>query len=90
MPYGYSMTLSEQMPETFLLEGELTFGRDAGAAGIILRVDEQGDTGYFLRFNQAGQRLEFGKMGGYRSWYVDHMPELDRPLHFSAGEAHAL
>lgn len=87
VPNGYSMALSEQMPETYLLEGELTFGREAGTAGILLRVDEQGDTGYFLRFNRAGQRLEFGKMGGYRNWYVDHMPELDRPLHFSAGQA---
>ena len=86
-PYGYSMAVSKQMPETYLLQGELNFERDEGTAGILLRVDEQGDTGYFLRFNRAGERLEFGKVGGYRSWYVDHMPELDRPLHISSGEA---
>jgi beta-fructofuranosidase len=86
-PYGYSMALSQPMPETYLLQGELNFERDEGTAGILLRVDDQGDTGYFLRFNRAGQRLEFGKVGGYRSWYVDHMPELDRPLNISAGEA---
>lgn len=85
--YGYSTALSEKMPETYLLQGEIRFDRPAGAAGLLLRVDEAGDTGYFLRFNLEGQRLEFGKVGGYRSWYVDHMPELDRPLPIRPGEA---
>lgn len=34
----------------------------------------------FLRFDAERQALQFGKVGGYRSWYVDHFPELDRPL----------
>ena len=79
------MALSERMPETYLLQGDLVFGQDRGMAGVLLRMDEQGDTGYFLRFNLKGQRLEFGKVGGYRSWYVDHMPELDRPLDIQPG-----
>jgi beta-fructofuranosidase len=73
------------MPETYLLQGELRFEADAGTAGVLLRTDEAGNTGYFLRFNRNGQRLEFGKVGGYRSWYVDHMPELDRPLALEMG-----
>ena len=86
-PYSYSAALSEQMPETYLLQGEIRFERLAGAGGILFRMDEAGDTGYFLRFNLAEQRLEFGKVGGYRDWYVDHMPELDRPLPIRQGEA---
>jgi beta-fructofuranosidase len=85
-PYSYSMALSQPMPETYLLEGKLCFEADAGTAGVLLRTDEAGNTGYFLRFNLKGQRLEFGKIGGYRSWYVDHMPELDRPLALCEGE----
>jgi beta-fructofuranosidase len=87
-PYRYSMALSSgRMPETYLLEGELRFEAQAGSAGVLLRSDEAGNTGYFLRFDRSGQRLEFGKVGGYRSWYVDHMPELDRPLAIRVGEA---
>ncbi len=86
-PYRCSTALSsERMPETYLLQGELRFEAGCGAAGVLLRADETGSTGYFLRFNYGEQRLEFGKVGGYRSWYVDHMPELDRPLALRAGE----
>ena len=85
-PYARCAALSEPMPETYLLEGELTFASEQGSAGILLRTDAAGNVGYFLRFNQSGQRLEFGKVGGYRSWYVDHMPELDRPLTITTGE----
>jgi len=84
--YSYSTALSGRMPESYLLQGQLRFGQDAGTAGVLLLMDEAGDTGYFLRFNLPGQRLEFGKIGGYRDWYVDHMPELDRPLQIRAGE----
>jgi peptide/nickel transport system ATP-binding protein len=49
-------------------------------------MDEAANTGYFLRFNLPEQRLEFGKVGGYRDWYVDHMPELDRPLEIRTDE----
>jgi beta-fructofuranosidase len=83
--YGYSMALSEAMPETYMLQGELTLEQDRGTAGVMLRMDDKGDTGYFLRFSLKGQRLEFGKVGGYRSWFVDHMPELDRPLNIGSG-----
>ncbi len=79
-PYSYSAALSQPMPETYLLQGELRFGSDLGRAGVLIRMDEKGDSGYFLRFDPKAQRLEFGKVGGYRSWYVDNMPELDRPL----------
>ena len=64
------------MPETYLLQGELTFEEEKGTAGVLLRMDGNADSGYFLRFNLQGQRLEFGKVGGYRNWFVDHMPEL--------------
>jgi beta-fructofuranosidase len=83
--YGYTIALGEKMPETYLLQGELVFEQGSGSAGVLLQMDENGDTGYFLRFNLKAQRLEFGKVGGYRSWYVDHMPELDRPLDIGAG-----
>lgn len=84
--YGYSDALSQPMPETYLLQGELTFEEEKGTAGVLLRMDGNADSGYFLRFNLQGQRLEFGKVGGYRNWFVDHMPELDRPLSIQAGQ----
>lgn len=84
-PYGHTEVLSDSMPWTYMLQGEIEFERAVGTAGILLRMHERGDTGYFLRFNVDGQRLEFGKVGGYRSWYVDHMPELNRPLDIGAG-----
>jgi beta-fructofuranosidase len=92
-PYAYSAALSEPMPDTYFLEGELTFERDVGEAGVLIGVDGAGDVGYFLRFNLDRQALQFGKIGGYRfvlslpfpNCYVDHMPELDRPLEIRAG-----
>lgn len=86
VPYAYSEVLSHQMPETYFLQGELIFADEKGTAGVLLRMAENADTGYFLRFNLKGQRLEFGKIGGYRHWYVDHMPELDRPLAMRPGQ----
>ncbi len=85
-PYGYSAALSEQMPEAYLLQGAISFEQNSGTAGVLLRMDDAGHTCYFLRFNLPAQRLEFGKVGGYRNWYVDHMPELDRPLQIRAGD----
>ncbi|MEU4197110.1 glycoside hydrolase family 32 protein [Kribbella sp. NPDC026611] len=82
--YAYSAVRGDCMGSSCLLEGQLTFA-DAGEAGVLLHVDAAGDTGYFLRFNPARQALQFGKIGGYRNWYVDHMPELDRPLEIQAG-----
>jgi len=84
-PYAYTAVLGEAMPETYQLEGELSFESNTGAAGILLGVMQDGDGGYFLRFSPGGHVLQFGKVGGYRPWYVDHMPELDRPLEIHAG-----
>lgn len=83
---GYTALHGGPMPESYLLQGELTFDAPGGDAGILLKMDPRGDTGYFLRFNADEQRLEFGKIGGYREWYVDRMPELDRPLAIVPGE----
>ena len=85
-PFGYREIRGDRLPETCLLRGELRFERDAGAAGVLLGLDDAGAFGYFLRFSPLRQRIEFGKIGGYRSWYVDQMPELDRPLDIRAGQ----
>lgn len=85
-PGQYSALHGGSMPATYLLEGELTFDAPGGTAGLLLKLDATGDTGYFLRFNSEDQRLELGKIGGYRYWYVDRMPELDRPLSINPGE----
>jgi beta-fructofuranosidase len=84
-PFAYSGALSQPMPETYLLEGALTFERASGEAGLLVGVSQDGETGYFLKFNRADQALQFGKIGGYRPLYLDHMPELDRPLEIFAG-----
>lgn len=55
------------------------FQRPGGTAGVLLDVDGEGNGGYFLRLDPALQVAQFGKVGGYRSWYVDQFPELDRP-----------
>lgn len=84
-PHAYAEVHGEAMPASCLIEGELTFSNNAGQAGVLLRVDATGDTGYFVRFDPDRQAVQFGKIGGYRDWYVDHMPELDRPLHIQPG-----
>lgn len=75
-----------KLPRAALIEGEVTLGAAIGSAGVLIGVDESGGGGYFLRFNAEIQALQFGKVGGYRDWYVDHFPELDRPLEISAGK----
>ncbi len=84
-PYRYTAMHGNPMPETYLIEGEITFDEPGGTAGLLLKLDQTGDSGYFLRFNHEDQRLELGKIGGYRDWYVDRMPELDRPLSIEPG-----
>jgi beta-fructofuranosidase len=84
-PYAYSAAFGQTMPSTYVLEGELTFDRGAGEAGVLLGVDSEADAGYFLRFNPDRRALQFGKVGGSRPSHVDHMPELDRPLEIRAG-----
>ena len=85
--YGHSEALSGPLPTSFMLEAELVFDRGAGEAGLLLGVSAGGDQGYFLRFSAAARVVQFGKIGGYRPWYVDHMPELDRPLELEPGKA---
>lgn len=84
-------TVIGPLPHTALLEGELTFSSHGGRAGVLLNVAENGDReaegGYFLRFDADLQRVQFGKVGGYRPWFVDQMPELDRPLAIHQHEA---
>lgn len=79
-PAAYTAALGDRLPETCLLRGELRFEGDAGTAGVLLGMDETAGSGYFLRFDLREQRLEFGRIGGYRPWYVDRMPELDRAI----------
>ncbi|WP_108717649.1 glycoside hydrolase [Miniimonas sp. S16] len=74
-----------RLPAAALIEGEVTVGSSTGHAGVLLDTDEEGNGGYFLRFDAERQALQFGKVGGYHSWYVDHFPELDRPLAIQPG-----
>ncbi len=57
---------------------------------MLLNVAEgdegQAEGGYFIRFDADLQRIQFGKVGGYRPWFVDQMPELDRPLTISRNQ----
>lgn len=76
-----------RLPSAALLEGELTLASSTGSAGILLDVDENGEGGYFLRLDAELQVVQLGRVGGYRSWYVDHFPELDRPLAIEPGRA---
>lgn len=74
------------LPDTALIEGRLTFETSGGHAGLLLGVDGTGNGGYFLRLDPAGGVVQLGKVGGYRNWYVDHFPELDRPVDLPTGE----
>lgn len=85
-PYSRRSTFLGDLAETVLIEGALTIESRTGSAGLLFDVDPQGEGGYFLRFDVDRQVLQLGKVGGYRSWYVDHFPELDRPLNISPGQ----
>lgn len=73
------------LPDAALFEGTLSFDGGEGHAGVLLDVDAEGHGGYFLRVDPALGVVQFGKVGGYRNWYVDHFPELDRPLRVRPG-----
>jgi beta-fructofuranosidase len=79
-PFGRSVAVAGRLPASCLIEGTLSFDSTDGEAGVLLNTDGGGAGGYFLRFSPARQMVQFGRIGGYRSWHVDHMPELDRPL----------
>lgn len=84
-PYDRRTTVLGRLSTTSLIEGEVTFPSDAGSAGVLLDVNENGEGGYFLRFDAERQVVQLGKVGGHQSWYVDHFPELDRPLTITPG-----
>lgn len=73
------------LPGAAVIDGEITLDHGTGSAGVLLDLDESGEGGYFLRFDAGRQVIQFGKAGGYRDWYVDHFPELDRPLVINPG-----
>lgn len=84
-PFARSSAVLGELPDTALIEGTLTFETETGTAGLLLDVDEHGHGGYFLRLDPGLGVVQFGKVGGYRDWYVDHFPELDRPLTVTKG-----
>ncbi|MFI6231162.1 GH32 C-terminal domain-containing protein [Micromonospora echinospora] len=84
--YARSTAVGTATPESYVLEATITFERDGGEAGLLLNTDTGAHNGYFLRLSTEDQAAQFGKIGGYRSWYLDHMPELDRPLPIRPGQ----
>lgn len=84
-PLSREIRVFDRLPGAALIEGEITLDGTTGSAGVLLDLDENGEGGYFLRFDVERQVLQFGRVGGYRSWYVDHFPELDRPLAIEPG-----
>lgn len=85
--YARTSEVVGALPSTALVECTLTFDTPTGQMGILLDTTADGQGGYFLRFDAARQVMQLGKIGGYRDWYVDHFPELDRPLPIVPGQA---
>ncbi|MBD7919140.1 glycoside hydrolase [Cellulomonas sp. Sa3CUA2] len=85
--HARSSAVAGPLPSTALVEARVTVGSPHGSAGVLLHTDANGHGGYFLRLHAGRQVMQLGKVGGYRSWFVDHFPELDRPLRIVPGRA---
>lgn len=77
-PYAMSTAVAGKTPQTYLLRCVLRYEAPAGAFGLLLNLDDECATGYFLRIEPARDLVSFGQVGAGREWYLDRMPELDQ------------
>ncbi|MHB0856108.1 MAG: hypothetical protein ACYC5M_00890 [Anaerolineae bacterium] len=64
------------LPSSCLISGRLRLDRDAASAGLLLRMNAEGNGGYSLMVEPGRQRLA---LRTWRGW-GDPAPMLDRPL----------
>ncbi len=77
-PYSSSFAVGGRTPKTYLASCVLRYEASGGAFGMLLNLDDECATGYFLRIEPARDLISFGQIGAGREWYLDRMPELDQ------------
>ncbi len=84
-PYASSFAVAGKTPQTYMASCVLRYEAPAGAFGMLLNLDEECTTGYFLRIEPARDLVSFGQIGPGREWLLDRMPELDQVAQLDDG-----
>jgi beta-fructofuranosidase len=79
-PYEQKILLGEKTCDTYAVRVTFNVEKEQGSFGLLLKVDDNADSGYFVKFNIGRKTLQFGRIGGHRHWYLEQMPELEREL----------
>lgn len=83
-PGQFSCAAAGALPSLCRINATATFDAGTRNFGILLRASDDFESGYFIRFEPAMQRMVFD--GWPRAGDVPFMCELERPIHLQAGE----
>lgn len=82
-PGAFACASAGKLPETCRIEANLRFVPGTRAFGLFLRIDEEFEKGYYLRFEPAQDRLVFDSWP--RSGDAPYMIGLERPVALCTG-----
>lgn len=80
----FSCATAGALPNACRITVNITFDAGARSFGVMLRMSDDFESGYFIRFEPAMQRLVFDAWP--RAGDVPFMCELERPIRLQAGE----
>ena len=81
---SYAYAIAGDMPRRCKIEGDITFDENTYSCGIILRLHEDMDSGYYIRLEPKNNRLVFDLWP--RKGDCPHVIELERPIQLIAGK----
>lgn len=80
----FSCASAGTLPDTCLIRATMVFTEGTRSCGLMLRISEDFELGYYVRFEPARQRLVFDAWP--RAGDMPFMHELERPVPLQAGQ----
>jgi beta-fructofuranosidase len=81
---GFSCASAGELPNACFIRATMTFAEGTRSCGLMLRTSADFESGYYVRFEPARQRLVFDVWP--RAGDAPFMHELERPINLKAGQ----